>query len=227
MYVRLSLLKIGCKWRTTFLKKLLPNMMLQESRSPSPLSWTSSSAHYKALIDLSSSSDWRRLNLGHSSLRDLEIPPLNTALQHHDGKVVVLDKPADSVKSQSGKRTLISSSSTPRKLAYSARTSELKWLVLYFVSNLSLTLFNKYILVSFPFPYTLTALHALCGSFGGYILKEGGIFEPRPLSFSERSVLVAFSFLYTLNIAVSNLSLGLVTVPVSTCHILSNASTLN
>ena len=92
--------------------------------------------------------------------------------------------------------------------------SQLSWLTLYFLSNLSLTLYNKFVLVRFPFPYTLTALHALCGSIGGYILMERGVFEPRTLTTAENTVLVAFSVLYTVNIAVSNLSLGLVTVPV-------------
>lgn len=92
--------------------------------------------------------------------------------------------------------------------------SQLAWLTLYFLSNLGLTLYNKLVLVRFPFPYTLTALHALCGSIGGYILMERGAFEPRHLSLQESIVLVAFSVLYTVNIAVSNLSLGLVTVPV-------------
>ncbi|KAL5487472.1 hypothetical protein ACEPAI_5580 [Sanghuangporus weigelae] len=91
--------------------------------------------------------------------------------------------------------------------------SQALWLTLYFLSNLSLTLYNKFVLVRFPFPYTLTALHALCGAVGGYILMERGVFEPRTLSTSESAVLVAFSVLYTVNIAVSNLSLGLVTVP--------------
>ncbi|KAI5120319.1 hypothetical protein M0805_000379 [Coniferiporia weirii] len=94
-----------------------------------------------------------------------------------------------------------------------ASGSQLSWLALYFLSNLSLTLYNKFVLVRFPFPYTLTALHALCGSIGGYILMERGVFEPRQLSLGENVVLAAFSVLYTVNIAVSNLSLGLVTVP--------------
>ena len=96
-----------------------------------------------------------------------------------------------------------------------ASGSQLTWLSLYFVSNLSLTLYNKGVLVRFPFPYTLTALHALCGSLGGYVLMENGVFDSRALSVSENLVLAAFSVLYTVNIAVSNLSLGLVTVPVS------------
>lgn len=50
------------------------------------------------------------------------------------------------------------------------------WLLLYFVFNLALTLYNKRVLVKFPFPYTLTAVHALCGSIGGYVLLEQGFY---------------------------------------------------
>ena len=50
--------------------------------------------------------------------------------------------------------------------------SELFWLGLYFSFNLGLTLYNKIVLVTFPFPYTLTAIHAFCGSVGCYILHE-------------------------------------------------------
>ncbi|EJD01752.1 TPT-domain-containing protein [Fomitiporia mediterranea MF3/22] len=119
-------------------------------------------------------------------------------------------RPSSSSFSLSSSSTSTSQSSTTAKL-FSG--SQLSWLILYFFSNLSLTLYNKFVLVRFPFPYTLTALHALCGTLGGYILMERGVFEPRALSSSENVVLVAFSVLYTVNIAVSNLSLGLVTVP--------------
>ncbi|EAU83921.2 hypothetical protein CC1G_10326 [Coprinopsis cinerea okayama7 len=44
------------------------------------------------------------------------------------------------------------------------------WLAMYFVLNLALTLYNKIVLNHFPFPYTLTALHALCGTVGTFVL---------------------------------------------------------
>jgi hypothetical protein len=66
------------------------------------------------------------------------------------------------------------------------------WLILYFFFNLGLTLFNKIVLVSFPFPYvssvnsanwppkltpqTLTGLHALSGCAGCYFALEKGAF---------------------------------------------------
>lgn len=87
------------------------------------------------------------------------------------------------------------------------------WLMLYFVFNLSLTLYNKGVLVHFPFPYTLTALHALCGAVGGWSLRAQGAFVPKRLSATDNVALMTFSVLYAMNIAVSNVSLNLVTVP--------------
>ncbi|KAL1408879.1 hypothetical protein Q8F55_005693 [Vanrija albida] len=87
------------------------------------------------------------------------------------------------------------------------------WLGMYFFFNLGLTLFNKVVLVSFPFPYTLTGLHALSGCAGCYIALERGAFTPARLTQHENLILAAFSVLYTINIAVSNISLQLVTVP--------------
>jgi hypothetical protein len=111
------------------------------------------------------------------------------------------------------------------------------WLALYFVLNLSLTLYNKSVLIHFPFPYTLTALHALCGTIGASIVLRlqgpdlggstlmGGTTQKSSWSFfhkitpdlslGESIVLLFFSMLYTINIVVSNASLRLVTVPVS------------
>ncbi|KAF4612874.1 hypothetical protein D9613_011039 [Agrocybe pediades] len=112
------------------------------------------------------------------------------------------------------------------------------WLGLYFVLNLSLTLYNKSVLIHFPFPYTLTALHAFCGTVGTSVLlrinpgigisgggasgKGARLLTAVPQSYQqsmpnlngkELLVLFLFSILYTLNIVVSNASLRLVTVP--------------
>jgi len=99
------------------------------------------------------------------------------------------------------------------------------WLALYFFFNLSLTLYNKVVLVHFPYPYTVTALHALCGTIGGWSLLAQGLFVQKRLSASDSMALVMFSILYAMNIAISNVSLHLVTVPVgphfcrSTSHV--------
>ncbi|KAK0498766.1 TPT-domain-containing protein [Armillaria luteobubalina] len=87
------------------------------------------------------------------------------------------------------------------------------WLALYFCFNLSLTLYNKGVLLRFPYPYTLTAIHALFGTFGGSLLLHNGSFLPAKLDLQETIVIVAFSVLYSVNIVVSNLSLQLVTIP--------------
>lgn len=89
------------------------------------------------------------------------------------------------------------------------------WLILYFFFNLGLTLYNKAVLIHFPYAYALTALHALCGSIGGFVLLRLGVYVPAKLTDADNMALLAFSLLYTINIAVSNLSLELVTIPVS------------
>lgn len=92
------------------------------------------------------------------------------------------------------------------------------WLVSYFILNLVLTLYNKVLLVSFPYPYTLTATHALFGLVGGTCLRLRAVYRPKSLWGSDYILLVAFSFLYSINIAISNASLDLVTVPVGRLH---------
>ncbi|KAJ7704402.1 triose-phosphate transporter family-domain-containing protein, partial [Mycena rosella] len=87
------------------------------------------------------------------------------------------------------------------------------WLSMYFCFNLGLTIYNKCVLLRFPFPYTLSAIHALFGTLGGSLLAKRGCFAPPRLNLRETVVLVAFSVLYAVNIAVSNVSLQLVTVP--------------
>jgi hypothetical protein len=88
------------------------------------------------------------------------------------------------------------------------------WLGSYFILNLVLTLYNKILLVSFPYPYTLTAVHAIFGLVGGTCLRLQNVYQPKSLWGSDHALLLAFSLLYSINIAVSNASLDLVTVPV-------------
>lgn len=83
------------------------------------------------------------------------------------------------------------------------------WLGLYFFFNLSLTLYNKIILAlyDFPFPWTLTAIHTFCGAIGSYCFWKAELFTPAALGEQENMVMLAFSVLYTINIAISNVSL--------------------
>ncbi|KAF9453303.1 hypothetical protein P691DRAFT_801116 [Macrolepiota fuliginosa MF-IS2] len=85
-------------------------------------------------------------------------------------------------------------------------------IVLYFFLNFSLTLYNKLVMNRFPFPYSMTAFHALGGCLGTWFTLRP---EDRPpvLSAGQTIVLISFSSLYTLNIVVSNVSAHLVTVP--------------
>lgn len=106
------------------------------------------------------------------------------------------------------------------------RDSPAFWLVLYFCFNLGLTLYNKGILVRFPFPYTLSAIHALFGTVGALLLVARGAFVPTRPDSKQLVTIVAFSVLYTINIAVSNVSLELVTVPVRVFAFLSHLGAL-
>lgn len=87
------------------------------------------------------------------------------------------------------------------------------WLSAYFFFSLILTLYNKLVLGVFPFPWLLTGLHATCASLGCYGLLQAGHFTMSHLGRRENIVLLAFSLLFTVNIAVSNLSLAMVSVP--------------
>ena len=83
------------------------------------------------------------------------------------------------------------------------------WLAMYFFLNLTLTIYNKAILSTFHFgfPWTLTGIHTLCSGIGAYIMGRMGYFTPAQLGEQENMVMLMFSFLYTLNIAISNVSL--------------------
>ncbi|KAI8326873.1 triose-phosphate transporter family-domain-containing protein [Blakeslea trispora] len=93
--------------------------------------------------------------------------------------------------------------------------SSMLWLAMYFFLNLGLTLYNKVIMAmfQFPFPWALTAIHTLCGTIGSYVFWKMGLFKPDTLRERENMVMLMFSVLYTINIAISNVSLNLVTVP--------------
>lgn len=74
------------------------------------------------------------------------------------------------------------------------------------------------------FPWLLTTLHTAATSFGCFFLFGFGSLKLTPLTRHENLTLLAFSFLFTFNIAISNVSLALVSVPFhqimrSTCPI--------
>lgn len=67
--------------------------------------------------------------------------------------------------------------------------------------------------LQFHFPWLLTCLHASFASMGTYAMLQLGYFKLSRLGRRENLALVAFSALFTANIAVSNLSLAMVSVP--------------
>ncbi|KAK3366818.1 triose-phosphate transporter family-domain-containing protein [Lasiosphaeria ovina] len=91
--------------------------------------------------------------------------------------------------------------------------TKLSYLAVYFLCNISLTIYNKKILGKFGYPWLLTALHAGSASIGCYILLLRGHFSLTKLSFQQSTVLALFSILFTVNIATSNVSLALVSIP--------------
>src|ERR1700738_4807910 len=86
--------------------------------------------------------------------------------------------------------------------------SSFAWLFAYFFFNLALTIYNKCVLAgNFPFPYTLTAVHAFSGSVGSYICWKRGVFSMATLTARETVQIIMFSGIYTVNIIMSNVSL--------------------
>ncbi|KAL8292558.1 hypothetical protein RQP46_001170 [Phenoliferia psychrophenolica] len=113
-----------------------------------------------------------------------------------------------------GTHALLSSRGSPTSRLARQLDTPTAWLVLYFSFNLGLTLFNKLVLQGFPFPWTLTGIQMLSGTIGTQVALNRGFFTQARLTTREGIIMIAFSSLYTINIAVSNLSLHLVTVPV-------------
>ncbi|KAL3428416.1 GDP-mannose transporter GONST5 [Phlyctema vagabunda] len=86
-------------------------------------------------------------------------------------------------------------------------------LAIYFSINLSLSTFNKLVLGHFAYPWLLTASHASFTSIGCFILQKAGYVKLTQLSKDDNLILVAFSTLFTINIAISNVSLAMVSLP--------------
>lgn len=95
---------------------------------------------------------------------------------------------------------------TPHEYQASS-TKKFLCLALYFALNLGVTLSNKAVLQSAQYPWLLTAVHATTTSFGCFILRRLGVFHCTKLSSRDNLKLVAFSCLFTANIATSNVSL--------------------
>ncbi|KAJ5693454.1 hypothetical protein N7462_002877 [Penicillium macrosclerotiorum] len=94
----------------------------------------------------------------------------------------------------------------------SPTTLKFIWLTAYFGLSMALTIYNKLILGSFKAPWLLTCLHTSFSAIGTFILLKLGYFKLSKLQTREHLILVAFSVLFTSNIAMSNLSLSLVSL---------------
>ncbi|KAL6716820.1 hypothetical protein ACLMJK_004732 [Lecanora helva] len=92
-------------------------------------------------------------------------------------------------------------------------TTKYSCLALYFILSLFLTLYNKVVLGKFAFPWLLTTLHTGCAFIGCYVLMHRGHFKITRLTTRENLIVTMFSSLFTLNIAISNVSLEMVSVP--------------
>ncbi|KAJ1946997.1 hypothetical protein GGF37_000774 [Kickxella alabastrina] len=89
-------------------------------------------------------------------------------------------------------------------------------IIIYLLVSLTLTLHSKVILqwYNFGYPWLITALHSLSCIIGMHILRITNRYTPKPLkSPQHRYIILAFSLLYTINIAISNVSLHHVSVP--------------
>ncbi|KAK4549730.1 hypothetical protein LTR36_005031 [Oleoguttula mirabilis] len=121
-------------------------------------------------------------------------------------------------------QTLPTGASAPEHEYRTSSTKKLVFLAVYCALNLGLTLSNKFVMQRAKLPWLLTVMHAATTSLGCFSLVATGHLKPSKLSATEHLVLVAFSSLFTLNIAISNVSLALVSVPFhqvlrSTCPI--------
>lgn len=109
---------------------------------------------------------------------------------------------------------------------YVSTRAKLLFLAAYFFLNLFLTLSNKSVLGTARFPWLLTAVHCSATSIGCFAMLGMGALTLTPLGLRENLTLFAFSFLFTVNIAISNVSLAMVSVPFhqimrSTCPVVT------
>ncbi|KAL1585141.1 hypothetical protein WHR41_06536 [Cladosporium halotolerans] len=106
------------------------------------------------------------------------------------------------------------------------RGTKIIFIALYLFLNLSLTLSNKSVLSQLSLPWLLTVSHTTATSIGTFALMGTGYLNLTPLSLRSHLTLLAFSILFTLNIAISNVSLAMVSVPFhqimrSTCPVVT------
>ncbi|KAA1094634.1 UAA transporter [Puccinia graminis f. sp. tritici] len=155
------------------------------------------------------------MSITFSSSQQQQQQPITITNNNNNNSILTGTTSLTKSKPSSSKPTLKlrSQPNNNRSLLLARCDSPTAWLIYYFAFNLGLTIFNKRVLISFPFPWTLTAIHTLAGTIGSQLAHAQGLFSAARLSRNHNIILIAFSILYTVNIAVSNLSLHLVTVP--------------
>lgn len=95
-------------------------------------------------------------------------------------------------------------------MAARINTNVVIWLLLWTVNNVGLTLMNKAVFskVSFPYPFLLSSVHMACNSLGAAMLSYFLGVEKCPRTYKS----YLFSIIFSLNIAVGNMSLKYVSV---------------
>ncbi|GAM89157.1 hypothetical protein ANO11243_071930 [Dothideomycetidae sp. 11243] len=86
-------------------------------------------------------------------------------------------------------------------------------LTTYLALTIAITLSTKAVIQHLKTPWMLTALHSTFTAFGCNILLWSRGQKFTRLCLRDNLVMLAFSSLFTINIAVSNISLGMVSVP--------------
>ncbi|KAH7413422.1 triose-phosphate transporter family-domain-containing protein [Cadophora sp. MPI-SDFR-AT-0126] len=139
---------------------------------------------------------------------------VNTVYTDDDGgndpKEALLSQDSD-IEAQKGQLIEKPASTVPLEYGIPLRT-KLFYLGTYLLLNLALTIHSKMLFAQFKFPFLLTAFHTGATSIGCYMLMLSGYIKPSNLSLRDNMIIVAFSMLCTINIAISNVSLALVSV---------------
>lgn len=165
-------------------------------------------------------------SLRHTSAEQPEQPyrpsPLTTSVKEelsHWPSLASISSPADDEDSTGLPLPTISPTTSrndfyaPQRAGRARQTSPALYLTLYLGLNLALTLHNKLVLSSFPYPLTLTALHCASTAAGCLFLRRRGLYVPKVLDNGETVIVGLFAVLYAANVAVSNASLKGVSVP--------------
>uniref|UniRef100_A0A0G4EY07 Sugar phosphate transporter domain-containing protein n=1 Tax=Chromera velia CCMP2878 TaxID=1169474 RepID=A0A0G4EY07_9ALVE len=108
---------------------------------------------------------------------------------------------------------VVMSASSPPPEAGSGGTGAM-YLSLWFLANLSITIYGKaaFALFSFPYPIAMTVVHMLFTSIGIHALAFFGAFKPAETSKETWETVLPFSLVFSMNIWLSNASLNAIAV---------------